>query len=308
MANILKKIFSITNTIDRQHKQLVILGLCIKFKKRKNLNDIEKIINTSKIQIIQRVQRSINTALLHQKTFLPYKNCYQGKDTVIVGAGPTLNNFTPINDCIYIGCNRVFLFDKVKFDYLFTIDKVGIDKYYEGFLQYEGNNCVKFIGDQNLGENFQIPESYILHFPQDKIRRYKTVSGYLPDKFELDIDSMPLANGASVTLQAAQFALYTNPRRIYIVGVDCTVAQKQHFAGSSYDNKERGESAKFCDNYNISMWKKLKEFASLYYPETEIISVNPVGLKGIFRDLYTENYIDEHPELKTEGVEILKGA
>ena len=33
---------------------------------------------------------------------------------------------------------------------------------------------------------------------------------------------------------------------------------------------------------------EIKKFVETYYPETEIISVNPVGLKGIFKDLYQE--------------------
>ena len=36
----------------------------------------------------------------------------------------------------------------------------------------------------------------------------------------------------------------------------------------------------------IKLWLKLKKFAKTYYPDTEIISVNPVGLKGIFKDVY----------------------
>ena len=48
-------------------------------------------------------------------------------------------------------------------------------------------------------------------------------------------------------------------------------------------------------------WKKMKEFAELYYPDTEIISVNPVGLKGLFKDEFTETYIENKLEL-FEGI------
>lgn len=294
--SILKKIFSVTNSNDKSSKIITLLGCSLKLKN----NSIKNLLREQKIETVHAVQRTISTAILHQKTFLPYKNYYRGKDLVIVGAGPTLNKFEPIENSIYIGCNRVFLFNKIHFDYLFTIDKVGIEQYWQDFLEYSGNNCIKFIGDQNLGEHFQIPESYILKFPEGKIRRYKTGMGYLPDKFELDIDTMPLANGSSVALQAVQFALYTNPKRIFIVGVDCTVAQKKHFVGTSYDNSKRNESAKECDDYNILMWQKFKNFAKIYYPETELISVNPIGLKGLFKDVYTKSYIEEHSELKNE--------
>ena len=36
----------------------------------------------------------------------------------------------------------------------------------------------------------------------------------------------------------------------------------------------------------ISLWYQLKKFARVFYPDTEIISINPVGLKGIFKDEY----------------------
>lgn len=37
-------------------------------------------------------------------------------------------------------------------------------------------------------------------------------------------------------------------------------------------------------------YARMKMFAKQYYPDTEIFSVNPVGLKGLFKDMYTENY------------------
>ena len=41
-------------------------------------------------------------------------------------------------------------------------------------------------------------------------------------------------------------------------------------------------------NRVIDKWKELKEFANAFYPDIEIISINPVGLKGIFIDQYQE--------------------
>ena len=36
----------------------------------------------------------------------------------------------------------------------------------------------------------------------------------------------------------------------------------------------------------LSKWKEIKEFADIYYPDTKIIVINPVGLKGVFTDIY----------------------
>ena len=37
-------------------------------------------------------------------------------------------------------------------------------------------------------------------------------------------------------------------------------------------------------NTIIEAYKKFKQFAQKYYPDVEIISINPVGLKGLFKD------------------------
>lgn len=227
--------------------------------------------------------RLIATAELHKKTFAGYRNKFAGKTIVLVGAGPSLNQFKPIKNAIYVGLNRAFLFDKVKFDYLFSIDKAGIDKIYDKFIKYD---CIKFVGDQNLGKNWQIPESIINKIPN--VLRYKTDVGF-PCKFALDIEFEPLANFNTVSLQAMQFILYTNPAKVYLVGIDCSTAG--HFTDNTkhhiedFDLKGRGDNVSVMMNNSIEYWKQLKEFADTYYPETEIISVNPVGLRGLFKDL-----------------------
>lgn len=256
-------------------------------------------------KIIFGVQRSLATSLLHQKTFLEYRNCNQKNTVVLIGAGPTLNNFTPIKNAIYVGLNRAFLYDKVNFTYLFSIDKAGLDtgkeQYYEAFFTYD---AVKFIGDQNLGEKYQIPRSW--YAGAINVREYMTTAGYMPDKLAYDLSTQPLANSASVSIQAMQFILYTNPKKIYLVGIDCTTGSKKHFTGSCIDVSSRNENADNNDRYVIDCWKQIKEFADVYYPKTEIISVNPVRLKGVFKDVYTREYLKEHLEINPDEIEIME--
>ena len=108
-----------------------------------------------------------------------------------------------------------------------------------------------------------------------------------------DISTNPLCCYWSIVFPAIQFALWTNAKRIYIVGCDCN--QNGYF-----DNKIQqfpilnGNKLDFNYQGVITGWKKLKEFKYMYYTETEIISVNPVGLKGLFKDVYTKNYLTEH--------------
>lgn len=252
---------------------------------------------------IKITQRLLTASVWNSKAFSHYKAAFRGKDVVLIGAGPTVNYFEPIKDAIYVGCNRAFLFDKVKFDYLFSIDKAGINKYYQEFFAYREDDCIKFIGDQNLGIDFQIPENKI---PLNNVYRYITSSGFGGKWFNynLDIATAPLLNTATVSLQALQFILYTQPKRIFIVGIDCTGASKKYFksTGEEYDNSQRGEDASMVDQLNIEYYYKIKDFADTYYPYTEIISVNPVGLKGLFKDVYTDSYINSLSNDKVEEV------
>ncbi len=308
----IEKIFSITNCDDKVHKLITICGLKIKYRKSSKLTEknIRKLLRDNNNIIFNGVQRSITTAYLHQQTFAEYKNKYQGRTIVLVGAGPTVNYFDGIKDAIYVGCNRAFLYEKIKFDYLFSIDKGGLINDYqnlvEQFFQYNGENCTKFIGDQNLGVHFQIPESLILKYKN--LKRYKTNAGYKSSRFTFDIATEPLGNFATVALQALQFIMYTNPAKVYLVGIDCNVATAGHFAGFEYDCRQRNEDVSRNDRNNIIYWStNAKDFINIYYPETEIISVNPVGLRGVFKDVYTQNYLNANPQLKNEvkNIELL---
>ena len=290
------KWFGIYEDLDKSFCYFLGMKFHFMFKKEREKKKYEYLINelkNFKYEILQGVQRSINTAFLHQRTFGEFKNKYYGKSVVLVGAGPTLNYFEPIEDAVYVGVNRTFLYKDISFDYLFAIDKVGLetasDSYYEGFFNYTGNNCIKFIGDQNLGKNWQIPESKLIG---KNIRRYKSTSNFTPDKFTLDIESEPLGNFWTVAMQAMQFILYTNPAKVYLVGMDCNIHSAGHFTGKIPNVSTRGSNVQKSDENNIINWRELKNFANIYYPDTEIISVNPVGLTGVFKDIYTDKFLD----------------
>lgn len=209
-------------------------------------------------------------------------------EIVIVAAGPSVNQFIPIPDAIYIGVNRACLLGSVEFAYLFSIDLLGINSFMQEFKNYKGNNCVKFIGEQHEGKGRDIPESYFLSL--SNARKYKTDIFLNNDKIPVDIDCLPLWNGNSVAHQAMQFALFSNPKKIYLVGCDCSGMKSGHFITGKRDNEMyqsfSKEFWKGSQEALIAGWKKLKDFAQTYYPDTEIISVNPVGLTGVFNDLY----------------------
>ena len=248
---------------------------------------LQPILSENNEILLRKQMRLITTAQLHKNTFAKFKACNRGKNVVIIGAGPTVSQFKPIDNSIYIGLNRACQLDNVNFSYLFSIDKIGIEHIYPQFAKYE---CVKFIGDQNLGPKWQIPETEVVKMKGD-VYRYKTDAGlYQESFFTYDIDSQPLGNFNTVSLQAMQFALYTLPEKIYLVGIDCS--DYGHFAARQNEElsldkriQERGESRTQNASNSIRYWQMLKIFADEYYPEVKIVSVNPVGLRGIFEDL-----------------------
>lgn len=249
--------------------------------------NVERVINNVWAQksemetwINRNTEKKLSTAFLHQKTFLKFKGINTGKDIVLIATGPSLKKFIPIKNAVYIGVNHAFKCDKVKLDYLFAQDYLGLKDCIDLMNEYKGNNCVKFYG---LTTEFDtqwdrvIPESHAI---KANALRYRTdweeVSGNFKCRFAYDISVQSLGCFGSIVFPALQFALWTNPRRIYIVGCDCN-------NGGHFDNTKSADLS-----YLLKPWAEFKKFARTYYPETEIISVNPVGLRGLFTDFEQE--------------------
>ena len=252
---------------------------------------VSELMNKKMSQMAIITENLISTAQLHRETFLPYKNYCQGiREVVVCGAGPTLNDYQPIPDAIHIAVNRAFLYEKVDFDFIFAQDFAGIRMVQEELVDYRRGECVKFLGTQGMKEK-KIPESLIiracaLKFDTDWYIPGSGVGGQLT----VDLDSKPVCNMYNVGQSVMQLALYMNPSRIYVVGCDMS---GNHFATGNQTPEEIKKQEKLMQEtwekkreQLLARWKEIKEFAEVYYPDTEIVSVNPVGLKGMFRDIY----------------------
>ena len=115
-----------------------------------------------------------------------------------------------------------------------------------------------------------------------------------------DISCQPLPDLGSSIFSALSFAIYTGCKKIYIVGCDC--ASNGYFDGS----KQRIEWLKgTVPEKLITSWKLYKEHIAIFHPDVELISVNPIGLRGVFRDVYTKMYLDANPDVRKKlGKEI----
>lgn len=233
---------------------------------------------------------NISTLQLHQTTFSQFKNACLGKSVVVCGAGPTLSHYKPIEGAVHIACNRAFLYDKVMFDFIFAQDWEGINMVQQELLDYHPESCVKLFGNQINGmDRKQIPESYAISCNALRFNTDIYIYGDgFKSKFVADIDSRALGNMPNVGISVMQFALYMNPAKLYIVGCDMSggghIGDKDENLHTAKEKKKMEIFWKIEHDRLIEKWQEFKSFAHYYYPDTEIISVNPIGLRGLFND------------------------
>lgn len=216
----------------------------------------------------------------HPAVFEKYKGIYSGQDMVIVGAGPTLDAYTPIPGAIHVGVNRTYQCRKLELDYLFAQDGGPVTEVPE-LTNYRKGECKRFFGVHPHPAVTQISDAFV---EANAAERYYFVMAdsaevdhyYVP----LDLAHQPLSCAHSVITCAFQFALWCHPRRIYLVGCDCSSAG--YFKGDS------GVCAQWLYTNGLQReWQRMAEFAKRHYRDIEIISINPVGLRGMFKDLDT---------------------
>lgn len=293
----LRKIFNIYE--DNEFKVITIFGININIKKHPG--EIEKLINFIPIKRIKKLILYFDKKLdnvnkniidfqkymealelarkIHKDTFLKYKDIYTNKDIVLIGNGPTAKNYIRINNAIHIGVNRAFYLENINLDYLFIQD-AEIYSLLDESLKKKFNNVIKFYGQIDrrfYDRQITVPEKY---YNNNNVYKYILNCQFFQyDHLVYDISSFPLGDFSSVIFPAIQFAFWTNPRRIFLVGCDMT------YDGHFYDNKKNAL------NFNKMMlgWNNVKELNYNYYPDTKIISINPIGLKGMFKDIYTNN-------------------
>ena len=250
-----------------------------------------------KFNILNRInQTNLSTMQLHRDTFLRYKAINTGKNLVICATGPSAKHYKPIN-AVHIGVNAAILLNDIDFNYYFIQDFSGkTPEYIDKLNEYRKDECQKFYGlttEYCYEPERTIPE---IHALRAGASRYRTdwveIEGF-ESKFAYDISSQPLGCFGSVVFPALQFALWTHPKTIYLVGCDCSLS------GYAYN---KGETNFLIPENMIYAYSEFKRFAYKYYPDIEIISVNPVGLKGLFKDVYTQDFLDDsNQNLKTEA-------
>ena len=226
-----------------------------------------------------RITEQNEVCAVNTKAFADYRNRFRNKKIVLFATGPTSKYYTPIPDAIHIGVNFAWRRENIPLDYLFVIDgKIVINgKVEEGFNKIREKVFVGIYPPRwdwfTFSENFSL---------QENVRRFYTNGSTKYQRIYQNICFHGLADFCSVIFCALHFALFTYPKEIYLVG--CDTSPTGHF----YDPQKQNDMS--IQSMKVG-YARMKMFAKRFYPDTEIISVNPVGLKGLFRDVYTEEYL-----------------
>ena len=248
------------------------------------LENLQRKIN----ELGERIDEQNEVCAVNSKLFEPFRNKFRGKKVVLVATGPSLEHYKPIPDAIHIGVNFAWRRDDLQLNYLFTNDggtKSVREQLQEGFDKISHDVFVAKLVNRIVWNWSTFPEEVSLTYKN--AHRF-----YIEDTPESpiyqDICHHPLTQDASMVFPAMHFALFTYPKEIYLVGCDAS-SKYVHFYDHSQPNP-----IDFPGLERIKVtWARMKIHARIHYPETEIISINPVGLKGLFRDVYTDDFKSE---------------
>lgn len=314
IKNINEKIDIVSRNVDFENKKIVDLEQKLDAVLNKIIQDISTVsrnVDFGNGQILLTKDVSMNiqnksddifwdmqvlaqVPLLHSR-YKEYKRKFENKDVVLVATGPSAGEYKNIiPGAIHIGVNNAPIkYTNIDFDAVFIQDffttnpDLNVQIY-----NYKPNKCKKFFGVHSWHRLFvniqngmmidRIPQHFF--YDIDNVIPYLLMDSYCT-KFSVNLESEPFGDIGGSVFSALQFICYTHPRRIFIVGCDCGTT--------------KSASTKTVNDYSgqIKMWQFCKDFISKIYPEIEIISINPIGLRGMFKDIYEENFIKNHPEL-----------
>lgn len=296
MDDQLKSVLSLASNINYKLSKIAsITGAPTEMDRK--LSNMESLVEvqTEMNRKLSNMKYIIEAQTLHTKTFAPYKNAFKDRNVVLVCTGPSAKYYEPIEGAIHVGVNGAIYLEGLKLDYLFvqdyTIHQTGNETLVEDALIYQGNSCKKFFGIMPSERLAQI-KKHIGRIPLRYADGFNISQYLLEDimfhEIAYDLAREPLGEFGGTVFSTLQFILYTNPKTLYIVGWDCS-------SGYAYN-----KSQFFCPaDYQLEILKKhFIPFIEDQHSDMKIVTINPVGLKGLFSDLYTERYLRDHPGIE----------
>lgn len=208
-----------------------------------------------------------------------YLNKHLNEECIIFGTGPSIKYFNKsfCEGKILLGSNEMVYYD-IPMDYYMIGDG--------------GNQSRGYYSDPETYHNYQ---ANIQKFCRKPPLNRKSSYNQLPDKlkgfryFSVNAETFDSSNPfelnkindvGTISIELAQFSLICGFSKIFLVGQDC------NYKSGSFKSQVDTEIMKWGLTMPLK-WKLFKNHVTKNYKSTQIISINPVALKGVFKD-----YID----------------
>lgn len=216
---------------------------------------------------------------LNWNAFRKYKNIHSNDIAVVCGTGKTLLDYKKIPNAIHIGCNSCAYLETFVFDYYFFNDWLWSSKETKNKVTEYRPNIEKFFGSFVSDAKFGCSLDCAINADAAWYDIQGPFSMHRGGIFETEIDKYWIGDGGGSTIFVClQFALFCGFRTINIVG--CDISGSEHF----YPKNRKSDL-----RYLHKSWHKFKNFVTESYPDVIFNVINPIGLKGLFNDIYQYN-------------------
>jgi hypothetical protein len=268
--------------------------------------------------ILEGLKNDIEVYLKNLSFINKYADDVYGKDVFIIGSGPSINSFDfqkyNSDNVIKMGVNGQIFNEKFKLDYFFASDYVNLKKkeITADVLNKKAHEGVRICLGRNINRTLPIKKSkyYIADEFIAELEPNVNVFYYTNDYKEVINRSYTKLLYAFFTAGHLPllFSLYCGAKRIFLIGFD---QGGNFYADGSLRTKSVNDqfSPTNSDLKVIHGFKnviKISDFLKHLGYSSSIYSVNPVNMKGVFSDVYTEAYLHDN-SIPLSGVNLLSG-
>lgn len=244
----------------------------------------------------QQLCGALYCSRLHAQVFPGLRGSLSGQNVALLGGGPTLRQAPPLDGCLIATCNSSHGFVKGRSDFYFAIDHQEVNRaVIAEALRTLPPECRIYLGcylSPYVTLNMQLPRPLRC---DPRVTSYCSDAGIQPRP---ELELFPVYQCGTITHNMLHILLYAGAAVIYLLG--CDVQPSGYF-----DDRVNPRQQEMPVEALRSGYAQLRALQQQHFPHTRIISVNPLGLRGLFEDAYTPAFLSLHPELRT-GAQVIE--
>ena len=203
-----------------------------------------------------------------------FRNIHKGQRCFIMGNGPSLNtiDISKLKNEVTIGCNRIYLFNKVTPKYYCLEDELLFKQISKDLETWDAKEIIKFIPKDLAFEARKIENVCLINFV------YQDYVGGSPN-FSEDLSKICYW-GSTVSYMMLQIAYYLGCNPIYLIGMDGVRPNRQKHFYPKDDVRENPakyelsdaaliKAREFFDNKRIKIYNATKDPARNFFEQID---------------------------------------